>query len=290
MPACPATHIMIDPTPVRIRAFQRKILRFYERHGRHLLFRLTDNPYKITVAEIMLQQTQVDRVLPFYQHWIKKWPNWEALARASDRELLAMWSGLGYNRRARYLGRLARIVISDYNGKLPDDPGVLIKLPGIGPYTSRAIPILAFDRPLAAVDTNVRRVLIHEFGLPGTITNRELEGFALQLVPPRRARDWLNALMDYSRLALPRRMPHISPASRPSRFAGSRRQIRGEIIRRLTARSRTTVAAVARHLDLPAEDVRAAVRSLESEGFVVCTGQTVCPHREHCAPRLKKRV
>ena len=266
---------MLNLTPARIRAFRRKILRFYEQHGRHLLFRLTDNPYKITVAEIMLQQTQVDRVLPFYTRWVKKWPNWESLAHATDRERLAMWSGLGYNRRALYLGRLARIVVSDLGGHLPDDPEALMKLPGIGPYTSRAIPILAFNRPLAAIDTNVRRVLIHEFGLPASISNRRLEEFALQLVPPRRARDWLNALMDYSRLALPRRIPRIPPANKQSRYAGSRRQIRGEIVRRLTAKSRTTTTAVARTLDCTIEDAQAAARSLERESVVVVKNQTI---------------
>ncbi len=139
----PTKKIELIPTLTskQITAFRRKILRFFRQHRRDLPFRKTTDPYRITVAEIMLQQTQVDRVVPKYRRWITKWPTWKKLAMATERELLTMWSGLGYNRRALYLGRLAEVVQTQYAGRLPEDPTELTKLPGIGPYTARAILI-----------------------------------------------------------------------------------------------------------------------------------------------------
>ena len=237
-------------------------------------FRKTTDPYRITVAEIMLQQTQVDRVLPRYRSWIKKWPTWRRLAVAGTRELLEMWSGLGYNRRALYLGRLAQTMVNDFGGKLPDDPAILGTLPGIGPYTARAVLIFAFNRPLVAIDTNIRRVLIHEFGLPDTVSQAQLESLAGRLLPRKRSREWHNALMDYSRLALPARIPGVPPLSRQSRFVGSQRQVRGEIIRQLVGKQRITLRVIARDLDLPLEAVRSAARSLAEDGIVIATDVT----------------
>lgn len=262
-------------TSKQIAAFRRKILHFYRQHGRDLPFRKTTDPYRITVAEIMLQQTQVERVVPKYHEWINKWPSWRRLAAATDRELLSLWSGLGYNRRALNLGRLARIIVTDCGGVLPDDPEILRGLPGIGPYTARAILIFAFNRPLITIDTNIRRVLIHEFGLAPTISRSELEILAETLLPRRRSREWHNALMDYSRLALPSRLPDLPSESRQSRFAGSRRQIRGEIIRRLTTQTRVSLRIIARDLGRTLADVRAAAQTLEQDGTAVLTEHTV---------------
>ncbi len=282
----PAT-ISFDPLTVtskKVAAFRRKILRFYRCHGRDLPFRRTTDPYRIAVAEIMLQQTQVDRVILKYQSWIKKWPSWEELAAASDRELLAMWSGLGYNRRALFLGRLARAVVTGYGGTLPEDPAGLMTLPGIGPYTARAILIFAFNRPLVAIDTNIRRVLIHEFGLPASIPQTQIETLAQRLLPRKRSREWHNALMDYGRLALPSRISAIPPVSKQTRFAGSRRQIRGEIIRRLTAQSRVSFRIIARDLGRTLADVRAAAWTLEQEGTAVLTEHSVRLAESHRGP------
>jgi A/G-specific adenine glycosylase len=262
-------------TPGRIAAFRRKIFRFYRQHGRDLPFRRTTDPYRIAVAEIMLQQTQVDRVLPKYGAWLKKWPTWQRLAHASERELLTMWSGLGYNRRALFLGRLARIVVRDYGGRLPNEPEILATLPGIGPYTARAILIFADNQPLAAVDANIRRVLLHEFNLPPSISPAELAELADKLLPRKRSRDWHNALMDYSRLALASPTVQIAPASRQPQFAGSQRQIRGEIIRRLTHQSRVSYRVIARELNRTLNDVRAAATSLAREGIVRITAHTI---------------
>ncbi len=262
-------------SPAKIAAFRRRILGYYRRHGRKLPFRESTDPYCITVAEIMLQQTQVDRVVPKYAAWVARWPDWPSLARATSRQLLTMWSGLGYNRRALNLGRLARSVMHDYDGKLPDDPELLQSLPGIGPYTAHAILIFAFNRPLITIDTNVRRVLLHAFDLSPSVSRRHLEQLAERLLPRRRSRDWHNALMDYAALALPRRRPGIPSPGRQPRFEGSRRQIRGAIIRQLTRRRSVTVTAIADRLGRALVEVEAASAALAAEGMVVRRGRVL---------------
>ncbi|HVP07557.1 MAG TPA: hypothetical protein VMS71_06910 [Candidatus Acidoferrum sp.] len=266
---------MIDLTARQIVAFQRKILRFYKLYGRDLPFRRTTDPYRITVAESMLQQTQVDRVVPKYEAWIRRWPTWQALARSNRRQLLTMWSGLGYNRRCLYLGELANIVVTQYLGKLPDDPALLQKLPGLGPYTSNAILIFAFNRPLITIDTNIRRVLMHEFRLPASTSKAELEILARRLLPRGRSRDWHNALMDYSVLRLPRKLPSVPPQSRQSRFLGSVRQIRGEIIRRLTRSNKLDIEALSREMKRSEADVCNAALALQKEGTIRISGKII---------------
>ncbi len=243
-----------------------RILRFYRLHGRKLPFRDTTDPYKIAVAEIMLQQTQVDRVVPVYLAWIKKWPNWRSLSHATNKQLLGMWSGLGYNRRAINLGKLAKSVVHAYGGKFPDDPRLLQQLPGIGPYTANALLIFAFNKPLITVDTNIRRVILHELNLPASTSLRRIEQVAWQLLPRRRSRDWHNALMDYSRLALPNRIERIPALSKQSKFEGSLRQIRGEIVRQLIQHKYITISSVANKLNRTAEDVIKAANGLQKDG------------------------
>lgn len=259
---------MPDLSPESIRRFRRKILGYYAKHGRDLPFRKTTDPYKIAVAEIMLQQTQVDRVVPKYLVWTKKWPDWKSLAKATNRELLTMWSGLGYNRRALYLGRMAREIVERYDGMLPQDQTALSALPGIGPYTSSAILIFAFNQPLVTIDTNIRRVLIAELKLPHLISTSKLETVALRALPQRRSRDWHNALMDYGATHLTARKSGVKPLSRQSKFEGSLRQIRGEIVRQLTTKKQVSLARVAKKLGRTMEDVQKAATGLEKEGTV----------------------
>jgi A/G-specific adenine glycosylase len=258
-----------------IRRFRRKIFRFHARHKRDLPFRRTTDPYKITVAELMLQQTQVDRVLPKYRAWTRSWPDWTSLARATRREVLSAWSGLGYNRRALYLHETARIVSDRFNGHLPESLDQLRSLPGIGRYTSAAILIFARNEPLVAIDTNIRKVLIAELGLSPTISQAALEAVAKRLLPAKRARDWHNALMDYGSLKLPRIMKGINALPRQSRFDGSLRQIRGEIVRRLTGQDRVGIVTIARALKRSPTDVHRAAESLVRDGIVLFSGKTL---------------
>jgi A/G-specific adenine glycosylase len=259
---------MIMPPRNEIDAFRRKVWLFYKRHGQRFPFRRTPDPYRIAVSEFMLQQTQIARVLPKYDAWITRWPNWEALAGASPRELLAAWSGLGYNRRALHLGNLARAVVDQYGGQLPTDPEILETLPGVGRYTARAVIIFAFNKPLVAIDTNIRRVIMHEFHLPPATSDDDLERLARRLVPKRRSRDWHNALMDYARMTLPRRAASLRAEKRPSAFEGSSRQLRGRIVKRLLRIHRMTLEHLAAELDRAEDEVRQAALALQKDGLV----------------------
>ena len=148
---------------MELRAFKKKIKLFYRSQGRDLPWRSTRDPYRILVSEIMLQQTQVERVRTFYEKFIKEFPNFVALSRARRSEVLGIWQGLGYNRRALALHKLARIVVRDHGGKLPRERMALDALPGIGPYTAGAIRAFTWNESEIFIETNIRRVFIHFF-------------------------------------------------------------------------------------------------------------------------------
>lgn len=182
----------------RITALQRTILNWYTDHGRQLPWRQTTDPYQIMVAEIMLQQTQADRVLPKYLDWLKHWPTATDLATAPTSDVIKAWAGLGYNRRSLYLQRAAQALASG-SAKITADstPEDLIKLPGIGPYTAAAILVFSFNTDQVVVDTNIKRFyqLIH-FGDQVEPKPKELQALAALYQPKGRSRDWYNALMD----------------------------------------------------------------------------------------------
>lgn len=139
---------------------------WYRAHGRDLPWRRTDDPYRIAVSEFMLQQTQVDRVVPLYLAFLKRFPSWKALAAAPQADVVRAWKGLGYNMRALRLRKLAEDVVRHFGGKLPSDEASLLALHGIGPYTARALRVFAFRRKALAPDTNLRRVLTRVFKGP----------------------------------------------------------------------------------------------------------------------------
>lgn len=219
-----------------IKQFQRKVLDFYQKNKRSLPWRSTRDPYKILVSEIMLQQTQVERVVPFYQKWIKKWPTVKNLAAAQRVDVLKQWMGLGYNNRAINLHKSAKIMRDDCNGDVLE--GLKKKLPGIGPYTARAVEIFSQNSNLVTVDTNIRRIFIHEFDLSSP-SNKELWLLAERCLPQGRSRDWHNALMDYGSLFLTSQKTGIPPKTKQSRFEGSDRQIRARMVRKLLKRAAT---------------------------------------------------
>lgn len=184
----------IKGTPVR------RLLEWYRRQGRSLLpWRTVRDPYRTLVSEFMLQQTQVDRVVPKFVAFVERFPDFEALARASPADVLRQWKGLGYNSRAVRLRRIAETVVERYGGRMPAQREELLALPGVGPYTAAAIRAFAFGLDDAPVDTNVRRILHRYFyGIehPPAAGARELDERAHALLPPGRAYDWNSALMD----------------------------------------------------------------------------------------------
>src|SRR5688500_3739929 len=147
------------PSPPLRRRFRRRLLEWYRTNGRDLPWRHTRDPYRILVSEVMLQQTQVDRVIPYYERWLAQFPTVEALANASSADVITAWSGLGYNRRAAHLQRTARAAVQPPGGQGPSDPVQLGALPGIGPYTAGAIAAFAFEQDVVFLDTNMRRVV-----------------------------------------------------------------------------------------------------------------------------------
>jgi len=151
------------PTPDHTRAFRRKLLAWYARHARDLPWRRTRDPYRVLVSEFMLQQTQVSRVVQYYPRFLERFPTIEHLARAPPKAVREEWDGLGYYARASNLHALARVVSREHDGTLPADPQALVKLPGVGRYTAGAVASFAYEKPVPAVDTNVRRVIRRAF-------------------------------------------------------------------------------------------------------------------------------
>jgi A/G-specific adenine glycosylase len=268
--------VMKPPTAKQLASFRRRVLAHYRRNGRSLPFRETDDPYAIVVSEIMLQQTQVERVVPKYTSWLAKFPDWSSLAESPLPKVLAEWSGLGYNRRAVFLQRMAQVVIEEYGGVLPSDPVELERFPGIGRYTARAVAAFAFGKRVAAVDTNVRKVIIHLLDLPPDTGLAEVERLAERLLPRNDVRVWHYALMDYARNGMSRSANRrIKPLSRQSKFEGSRRQIRGEIVRRLMGKRQVRLTDIARDMNRNLDTVRRAAEGLAKDGLVVVTEKLV---------------
>ena len=190
--------------------FQRQILRWYRKNGRDLPWRRTRDPYAILVSEIMLQQTQVITVVPYYKSWLRRFPTFAALAGASENDVLHSWQGLGYYARARKLHATARLVTDRYRGHFPRAIGEMQKLPGIGKYTAHAIATFAFNQSVPIVEANVSRVLSRVFELRNPIDSNEgrsiLWNYAAMLLPGTAATEYNSALLDLGALiCLPRK-------------------------------------------------------------------------------------
>jgi len=215
----------IPPPPER-RRFRSRLLAWYGRHGRDLPWRRTDDPYHILVSEIMLQQTQVDRVLPKYAEWLDKYPSLDALARADENEVARTWYPLGYNIRPRRLQSIAREAIERYGGRLPADEQTLLSFKGIGAYTAGAIRSFAFRERAAILDTNVARVLFRMFvgtGDPKShAMKRHLWTISETLVLMRHVFDFNQALMDLGAMVCVARNPKclVCPMAKSCRTAG----------------------------------------------------------------------
>lgn len=238
-------------------AFHKTLTSYYYEHGRHdMLWRRPDasdnfDPYKIMVSELMLQQTQVDRVTPKYKEFIHDYPTVKELAKVELGDILKLWSGLGYNRRAKYIWQTARKVVEDYDGEFPETLQELITLPGIGPNTAGAIMAYAYDQPIVFIETNIRTVIIHYFFNDKTgVADADIRQILEQLVPghPKHdktrllgavlsPREFYWAMMDYGSY-LKKTVGNLSRASkhyvRQSAFHGSKRQLRGKVVKLLT--------------------------------------------------------
>src|SRR3989344_2854344 len=197
-------------SPARVWRFRSEVYSFYRRNKRALPWRLTKNPYHILVSEIMLQQTQVDRVKPKYREFLKIFPTIRALAASPLSKVLWTWSGLGYNRRAAALKKCAEEIMRGYKGRIPDTMEELDALPGVGHHTAGAIMAFAFNKPVVFIETNIRSVFIHHFFQKREkVSDLELEPLIAQTLDRRAPRRWYSALMDYGS-ALKRRIDNPS--------------------------------------------------------------------------------
>jgi len=199
------------PVPADRRRFRQRLLAWYRRHGRDLPWRKTDDPYHILVSEIMLQQTQVERVLPKYAEWLDKYPSMEALAAAPAKDVTKTWYPLGYNIRPKRLQSIARESVAKYGGHLPSDEATLLSFDGIGAYTAGAIRSFAFRERAAILDTNVARVLFRVFVAKGDpkshAMKRHLWTLSETVMPMRHVFDFNQALMDLGAMICVARNP-----------------------------------------------------------------------------------
>ena len=234
---------------MKIENFRHDVWDYYKNNGRHNLpWRKTKDPYRILVSEVMLQQTQVSRVIEKYKAFLIRFPNVRRLAEAPLSDVLKAWSGLGYNRRAKFLRAAAEVIVRGYSGRVPKAAIVLRTIPGVGPYTASAVRIFAFNEPDVLIETNVRTVYIHHFFVDtskpigrhklmrgqNTIHDDDILLLAKQVAEGQDPRTWHWALMDYG---VHIKKLHGNPArrsahyTRQSKFEGSPRQVRGRVIR-----------------------------------------------------------
>jgi A/G-specific adenine glycosylase len=258
---------------------QARLLAWYASNGRDLPWRHTTDPYAILVSEVMLQQTQVPRVVPKFDEFLRAFPTLDTLAARPLVDVLRLWRGLGYNNRAERLWRCARDVAARSRAgrlaALPASLEGLAALPGIGPYTARAVLVFAHNADLAAVDANVRRVLTHELGLPHDLTAAAMQTVADAILPRGRSRDWHNALMDYGSLVLTTRATGLAPRTRQGRFEGSRRWHRSRLLRLVLDEGPVGAAELAARLGVEPALLDALVAGLEADGLVRRDGDAV---------------
>lgn len=262
-------------TKKTIEGFQKEILGWYSKNKRDLPWRHSRDPYSILISEVMLQQTQVSRVIPKFEAWMKQFPTLQSLAKASTRDILSLWSGLGYNRRALYLQKLAQEVVKNNKGIFSQEENGLKKLPGIGEYTARAILCFAFNKQVAVVDTNIRKVILtflkgkEERGNRKELSEKEIQEIAEQLLPVGKAYEWNQALMDFAASELKNIK---APIKKQSKFQDSDRFFRGLILRILLKKHTMSLQNVLREIHrsqkLESERYKKIIQGLEKEGFL----------------------
>jgi A/G-specific adenine glycosylase len=268
-----------------------RLLAWYRHRRTAYPWRGDRDPYRVLVSEVMLQQTQAQRVVPAFNAFLERFPSVRALAAAPRAEVVRAWGNLGYNRRAVALSEAARAIVQDHGGRIPDDPAVLRVLPGIGPYTASAIAALAYGRPTPALDVNVRRVVARaRLGSdPEESRPADVARAAREWLDGTDPADWHQAVMDLGRVVcrpVPRcpacpleaacavriRPRHVPTRHRPRRagepFVGSRRHLRGRVVALLRERHPRSLGALAASTDSSVDRVAEVVRAMTAERIV----------------------
>jgi A/G-specific adenine glycosylase len=248
------------------------VLSHYEQYGRRMVWRNTTDPYQILVSEIMLQQTQVERVAAKFPEFIHAFPDFASLAAAPLAKVLTAWQGMGYNRRAIALQNCAIRVMNEYNGLLPADVDTLATFPGIGRATASSIAAFAFNRPVVFIETNIRRVFIHFFFADtGNISDADIFPLVKKALYHENPRVWYWALMDFGS-ALKKTVPNPNRRSKhytkQAPFEGSDRKIRGTIIRMVLAEPGISEKKISDNRNEDPARIKRILSSLESEGFI----------------------
>lgn len=259
------------------RQFRETVLTFYTLHGRHdLPWRKTKDPYKVLVSEVMLQQTQVERVIPYYRAFLRRFPSVSALATAPLGDVLRLWQGLGYNRRGKMLQEAATAVRA--LGKFPKSVEELEALPGVGKYTARAVAAFSFNEDVEMVETNIRTaVLYHLFPGEDVVSDEEICAALKKAMPKGNARVWYWALMDYGsylKKSGVRTNTRQKGYKKQSAFKGSGREIRGAILRALVGQPRTTRFLIALFGKERETQALGQLKRLYEEGLIEKKGST----------------
>ena len=273
-----------------IKKFQKTVWDYYKTSARiNLPWRKDINPYRIWVSEIMLQQTQVDRVVSFFDTWMKLFPTIQKLANASQIDVLKQWKGLGYNSRAIRMKQAAQVIMNDYKGKFPSNYAELQKLPGIGPYTAGAISAFANNQPIAIIETNIRRVFIHHFFADQTdVRDEDILKLVVLSIDKSNPREWYWALMDYGSF-LGRTLnikgkkynPNIQSKhyTKQSKFEGSDREIRSNILRLLLENnnsiSKIKLMNEIKRFSTDLERLKKIMNQMEKEGYFELVGKNI---------------
>lgn len=276
----------MKPSAAELRRFRYEVMTYYRAHRREMFWRTHTRPYYIVVSEIMLQQTQVDRVRTKFASFIKRFPDWKSLAQASNHEVLSEWSGLGYNRRGLYLREIAKKVVHDpvygflnkslisYKINHPIMYKRLLELPGIGPNTAGSILAFAFNQPIPFIETNIRSVFIHFFfkDTKKKISDEQLFPLIEQTLDKKNPREWYYALMDYGSYL---KKLHPNPSrrsayhSKQSAFKGSNRELRSNILKLILKKSSSKTAIEKTFTpSWKASNIRKNLIALEKEGFI----------------------
>lgn len=271
------------------RSLNSRLFLWHQARRRPLLIREAENPWQVLVAEVMSQQTGIERVGPTWRRFVDRWPTPADLATAGTHELLAEWAGLGYNRRALALRECARTIVADHGGRVPVMVAELESLPGIGPYTARAVAASAYGAPVAPLDVNVRRVVSRVLGVPASSSG--LQTAADELVSRADPRRWLDAVMDLASATCTPRAPScetcplarlcaskgivvaVEPKAAAVPFPLTTRWLRGRLVAAVTAAPAGSWVPLPERLgDHDADAIGIAARGLEREGFMDLRG------------------
>lgn len=259
-------------TNSNLKKFNKILWEFHEENRRPFHWRDTITPYGIVVSEIMLQQTQTDRVLPKYLEFIETFPTFESLAQADFYEVLKKWKGLGYNRRAKNLQRCAQEIVERFNGKVPQEPEELVTLPGIGPATSCSVSTFIYNKPNIFIETNIRSVFLFLFfHEQENISDKILLELIEKTIDTKKPREWYYALMDYG-VFIKKTYGNPNKKSKhytkQSRFAGSNRQIRGMILQDLLDHPNSTSSQIIKRLGIDKDRIQKNLNDLQKEELI----------------------